>query len=900
VVLTSIAFRHELTVPDFLLRRLEQKLEFEHLSARFGRTAFDPRGNLVLEDVRLFGSGIQEPIARAASVRLHLDVFSVTSGDFDVRKVEVSGARFDCPAMVSPSGVSEPLVADFGATIQHEGAEWSVPDATFLAGRVFVTASVSWQAPAATKDRKPVPANLLKNYIAWARKGAETLRSTDQLEGARAHLSIVAEPNSPPRLHAELAVARATAAVRPELPPVVVEDLFARIDTAWRLSGLDPVTIRASAGKVAGPYDIVVAHPALRTSGHLSFQPLHWTGGPVEVTAAAVSRDADTAAHPRVTVHFDSVSHLEAEIAALARGTSPIALQLELDTAARSAAVAVDATLAPDLLNDAAARAAVWRKSRILAQLSFSEPASLVGRIDLAPGWKLREARANAHLGAAVAYGTALAATEAEVVVDPQRLLVEPLVFRSRDTAVRGSYGMDLKTQDYRFLLQGHFFPSVIDSWFSGWWTRLWDDFKFGARPPDADLDIIGRWRSPERSIVYGWADIAPVALRGVPLDRLKATFFIRPEHYDIISFDARRGPLVATGGFTRHDDSETKKPRWITFDFQSTLPLAEGARLFGPEGARTVEPFVFEQAPDVRASGRMEWGEDGLHQNIGVKASAPGVFRFHQFPVENARLAFDLVDREIRIHGIEAELAGGALVGSATVSGPEEDRRLAFSGTLQSANLSRMVRTWMDYRALTAPPGTPPLPDSANRLGEEGRLNLNLTAAGPLANLYALQGDGAVTVRGAKLADIEMFGLLSRVLRGTLFGFTSLQFSDATAKFALNGEHLDFSTLKLTGQTAAIRGKGRYTMPTSTLNFNVALFPFRESSFPVFGIVNTVLTPFSHIFEIRLAGTLDKPEWSFAAGAESLPTESTVPLAPAPAGDQGGSGEKPPAPPAH
>ncbi|HLP07250.1 MAG TPA: AsmA-like C-terminal region-containing protein [Opitutaceae bacterium] len=899
VLLAVIAVRRELTVPEFLLHRLEQKLEFQHLSARFGRTAFDPQGNLVLEDVRLYGSGIQEPLARASSVRLRLDVFAVARGDFDVSKVEITGARFDCPAIVSPSGVSEPLISELGGTLRHENGEWSVPDATFFAGRVFVTASVTWNAPRAATAAKPTPANVLKEYIAAARKIAEGLRPTEQLEGARVHLSITGEPNTPPRLQAEIAVDRATLPAGADRPPIVVEELQARVDTAWRQSGLDPLSLRATAGQVAAPYGVVVQHPALRTSGHLSFQPLRWAGGPVELTAAAVRRADDVAEHPRVTVRFDSFSHFQAEIATLARGTSPVALQLEVDTAQRSGTVEIEAALAPALLNEAAARAAVWRKSRILAQLAFSEPAELRGRVELAPGWKLREARANAHLGAGVAYGTEMLATDAEVVVDPQRLLVEPLVFRRRDAEVHGSYGMDFRTQDYRFLLNGHFFPSAIDSWFSGWWTKLWDDFQFGARPPDADLDILGRWRSPERSIVYGWADIAPVTLRGVPLDRLRATLFIRPEHYDIISFDARRGALAATGGFTRHDDSATKKPLWINFDFHSTLPLAEGAKLFGPEGERTVEPFVFEQTPDVRASGRMEWGDAGLRQNITAAAAAPGVFRFHQFPVENAKLSFDLVDREIRVHGIQAELAGGALVGSATVDGPEEDRRLAFTGTLQGANLSRLVQTWMDYRALTAPPGTPPLPDSAKRLGEAGRVNLALDATGPIANLYALQGSGAVTVHGAQLAEIEMFGALSRALRGTLFGFTSLQFSDANAKFVLNGEHLDFTSLRLTGAMAAIRGKGRYTMPDSGLNFDVMLYPFRESNFPVFSVVGTILTPLTHMLEIRLSGTLAKPEWSLAVGAESLPTGQTAPPA-APAPPPAAGGETPVAPPAH
>ena len=891
ILLATLYFRRELTVPDFLLRRLESKLEFAHLSARFGRTSFDPRGNLVLEDVRIYGSGIEEPLARAAALRIHLDFWAVTSGDFDVRRIEITDARLDCPAIVSPSGVSEPLVADLGATIHRDKDNLDAPDASFRAGKLLVTAAVRWQLPATTGPRRQLPADLLRRYIDLARKAAQALQRTELLEDARLHLAVSGQPQSPPRIHAELALGRIELPLSEKLGPVSAEQVALVADTAWRPAGLDPVSATLTAAQLTGPQGIVVVNPWLRTGGHLDLSPLRWHGGPVQFAAAAISRGDDLLTFPRATIRYDALPTLEAELAAVAENNSPVDLRVSLDTTAKAGEIDIDTTLAPALLNEAAARAAVWRKSRILAQLTFSEPAELTAHASLAPGWQLREARATAHLGAAVAQDVAIERTYAEVVIDPRHLLVSPLVFHQPNTDVHGSYGMDLKTQDYRFLLQGNFYPSAINPWFSGWWTRLWADFKFGQHAPDADIDILGRWRSPELSVVYGRADIAPVALREVPLDRLRATFFIRPEHYDILSFDARRATLAATGGFTRHDDSGTHLPRWIAFDFRSTLPLQEGARLFGPEGARTVEPFVFANPPEIVTSGRMDWADTGLRENIHVTASAPGEFRFHEFPVQNAHLAFDLVGSDIRVHTIQAEIAGGPLSGTATVTGPTEARHLQFSGKLQQANLAGTVATWLDYRTRTALPGTPPLPDSAAKLGEKGKIDLGLEASGPLDNLLALQGQGTATVRGAELADIEMFGALSRVLRGTFLGFTSLQFNDADAKFAINGENLDFSNLKLTGPFAALKGKGRYTMPPSALSFNVVLYPFRESNSPIYMVMGTVLTPFSHAFGIRLTGTLAKPEWTLSVGAgdpysavQPDPTSRTEETKPVPA----------------
>jgi hypothetical protein len=754
---------------------------------------------------------------------------------------------------------------------------------------VLVTAQVRWQLAASAEPRHQLPPDLLKSYYALARRAIEALQQTERLENAHLSLRVESSSGAQPRIHAELLAGRAS------LPgDLVADDLRLLVDTAWRTGGLDPANVTIEVGRLLAPHDLAVTHAWMHTGGHLEFQPFKWIGGPVNFSAAAITRGEDLVAHPRATVWFDSLPRWRAELATLAAGASPLSVTAQIDPTAKTADVDFAGTFAPDLLNEAAARAAVWRKSRILAQLHFNEPVELAGHIALAPDWKLDKATASARLGAMVGYGVDISSITAEMTVDPQHLLVTPIVLHRPAADVTGSYEMDLKTQDYRFLLQGHFFPSCIDPWFSGWWPRLWNDFQFGESGPVADIDILGRWRSPELSIVYGWADMNRLALRGVPLDHVRATFFIRSEHYDILSFDARRGPLQAVGGFTRHDDPATHTPQWINFDFRSTLPLQEGARFFGPEGAKTVEPFVFDEPPAIVAAGRMEWTPTGVRDDIHASASAPGVFRFHDFPVNNARFAFDLKAGDIFVREIAGEVAGGKLTGSATVTGAQKNRQLAFEGQLLGANLAGTVKTWADYRARTAPPGTVPLPDDAHKLGDNGLLDLHLNATGPLDNLYGLQGTGTAEVHKAEIAEIEMLGVLSRLLRGTFLGFTSLRFNDAQAKFSLERENLNFTSLKLTGPSAAIHGHGLYTMPSSTLNFNVALFPFRESSFPVFSLVGVVLDPLSRALEIRLSGTLNKPEWTLAAGAESLPKATA-----SPAPSAGGGPDKT-VPPAH
>lgn len=878
VLLATIHFQRELTVPGFLLRRIEQKLQTAQISAHFGRTAFDPSGNIVLEDVRLYATGLNEPLARAAAVRLHLNLWAVATGGFDVSELQLTDVQLDCPAIVSPTGTSEPIVRDLGITLRRERDQWEVPLAFFHAGKVLVSAEIRWELAASTGTRRQLPPDLLKNYYAFAPRAIEALEHTRRLDNARLRLRIEGRSGTAPRLHAELAAERASLpgpTVAGQTTTLLAEDLRLVADTAWRLGGLDPATVSLTVGRLLGPQDVSVTHAWMRTSGHLEFKPLKWIGGPVTFSAAAITRGDDLVAHPRATVWLESLPRLRAELAALVNGDSPLSLTAAIDSTAKSAAIDYSGTLAPALLNTAAARAAAWRKSPLLSRLSFRESAQIEGHATFKPGWQFGEASACARIDSVLGCGVDIDRVSAELTINPQRLLVTPIALHHSTIDVRGSYEMDLKTRDYRFLLHGQFFPESINPWLGEWWPRLWKnlDFKFDQRGPATDIDILGRWRSPERSLVYGWADVSALSLRGVPLDHVRTTLFIRQEHYDILSFDARRGALQAAGTFTRHDDSITRNPQWLSFDVRSTLPLRESAQLLGPEGVRTAAPFDFAEPPTVVASGRVDWTPEGIRDDIHATAAAPGVFRFHDFPVDNARFGFDLKDGAIAVREIAGEIAGGKLSGSANVTGPPKDRRLAFEGQLLGANLPGTVKTWAAYRALTAEPGTVPLPDSAQQLGANGVLDLHLNATGPLDNLYGLQGSGTAEIRKAEIAEIAMFGLLSRALRGTLFGFTSLRFSDAQAHFAIERENLNFTSLKLTGPSAAIKGHGLYTMPTSALNFNVALFPFRESSFPVFSLIGVVLDPLSRALEVRLSGTLNKPEWTFAAGAESIPT---------------------------
>jgi hypothetical protein len=58
----------ELSIPDFVLRRIEARIEEAGVKATFGRTLFDPAGRVLIENLRLSLPAFTEPIITSRSV----------------------------------------------------------------------------------------------------------------------------------------------------------------------------------------------------------------------------------------------------------------------------------------------------------------------------------------------------------------------------------------------------------------------------------------------------------------------------------------------------------------------------------------------------------------------------------------------------------------------------------------------------------------------------------------------------------------------------------------------------------------------------------------------------------------------------------------------------------------
>ncbi len=141
-------------------------------------------------------------------------------------------------------------------------------------------------------------------------------------------------------------------------------------------------------------------------------------------------------------------------------------------------------------------------------------------------------------------------------------------------------------------------------------------------------------------------------------------------------------------------------------------------------------------------------------------------------------------------------------------------------------------------------------------------KLDFAASAEGFYDDPFSFRGDGNVALHGAEIGEVPLLGTLSELLK-----FTALRFTEARGNFKIEGTKVVFPKVELRGANSTIDAHGDYALDKRTLDFNAKIFPFQESESLLKSVVGAVLTPLSNAFEVRLTGSLEKPEWAFVMG---------------------------------
>ncbi len=872
VTLAYIALARELPVPDFVLRRAEVELARSGLALQFGRARFDPTGKILLEDVQLRSRPFDDPLLTCRLLYVHHNLWSLLSGWTLPEEIRVEGGALLLPAMLSPTGATEPVVRELTAVLSHDGKLWRVEQFAGRLGSLALTVQGEIASPAPAAGAVPLTLEALTaRFLQTARQIAPLLPRLEAFDEPTLAVRLAVNPvlgNTADLLFT------AGAARQPWDQPVVLGAFAAGTQLRLDRRTAQPLRVHLAARRVNLRGKITAVN--LRAIFQAEVDPAHFTGRVLEIQAAAGTVDylGEQAVGPMVRADLSAWPALRSTLATQIEGEF-LAAEVEARLTEQSARIHAEGRVAPDFLN----RVLLAHTPRAAPYFVMGDTLAFEADAVLAPGWRFDRVAGRVDAGRLDSHGVKITAARGRIdLVGPSFLAHDVRVIMGENEA-RGSYWMDFATTDYRMLLDGRLRPADINGWFRGdWWLAFWNRyFAFPVAPPAAEVDLQGRWKDPSRSTSFVRAFARSATVWGGDFEHVDATVFVRPSFTHGLTLHATRagGTQGLTGTFKRFGVPNGRDAARFEFDFTTNADPAVLGRMLEGRANEVLASLRFTSPPQVHA-----WGAvDGSAPAYRFTGEARGGLHYFGFPLDTMRVAGGISGSEVHLGEIEFTTAGGKGAGRATLVGPPAARRLGFDAYLNKASLGRVIRAVQEYNAhRLGQPYVVPAESKFFQQTANSSLDVALSAQGDPASIASFKGTGNAALTGAELGEIHLFGLLSQVLSGLSLSFSSLKLDAARSSFELQDGALFFRDLKVTGPSAVIDAHGHYTLATNALDFSAKFKPYDQPGSLLAAAVSLVLNPLTSILELKLGGRLDDPKWSVNLG------QSATPSAPEPA----------------
>ena len=863
--LLFLLFSAEVPVPRFVTRAIEANLAAEGLGQRIESIQIDSGGRILLNGIRLYSRTYDEPLAFVDHALIRIDLPALLFGRVQASDIRISNGRLVSPSAVSPSGLPAEVIGNISGSARLAAGRLQIEHLHFNSGRVRAIATGSLQIP-----EKGTPAG--------SRPGLSA--AIAQLIARIPDMMRIQDIMSP----LEAATVRIRFSPNREDGYDAAVDLMAdgyRSADGINLRGLDAsILVETRRGELrsirAGGGVSRAEKPGLARIGSALFRA-EWTALPTRANPYPESLDIRirdlTARQATLRNTLLSVRRTTDRpvrfFGSTVLGGETVEIAGAVDPGQGGGTVAVAGRAGADWLH--LASEIIGSDITYYADLS-GRPVYRAGA-DFAPDWSWTRARFEVTASDLMARGVLLDSAYARGEITPFGVTVDPIEIRQGQTRASMSYSDTFATRDYRFLIRGSMRPVSIAGWFGPWWENFWKDFEL---PPDGgtcDLSIHGNWFGPRKTLVTGEVAAGNLGLKGLRFDRLRTRLLIRPHYFDLFDATASRPEGRIEGEFQLLYKTGERLPIEQHFKARSTIDLKKAAVIFGPGGVEMLAPYDYQVPPSVDFRGSVLRTDAVWDTDITLGIDTDHAFQYEEFPLDSLQARdVRILNRRVELPSIRAGYAGGILAGNALV----DQGRLSFGATLDQARFEEAITRFGDYLDRNAPPSE----DSADKRFEDrnpgGLLSLSLQAEGDLGNFNSYLGEGRLDVTEAELGRVHLFGVLSAALQSTMFRFSTIRFTEAHSDLQIDRNELFFPNLEISGPLAAIKSVGSYDIPTGAVDFQARFFPFAGGGLPVFSVLDTVLNPFSYVFEINMTGTLSAPRMGVSIGG----TEKTRPFA--------------------
>ncbi len=431
----------------------------------------------------------------------------------------------------------------------------------------------------------------------------------------------------------------------------------------------------------------------------------------------------------------------------------------------------------------------------------------------------------------------------------------------------------NLKNYDYKFMLSGALRPTAINHFMEDWWIDIFKDLKFPKNFPTADIIIYGTWGDPEFMDVYGLVNVKDAYSSDVFFDEASLIVWVNPSRISLYDLYVRSGSRVLSGAlnwayFSKRLDSYNENNIYIN----STLNRAELLALGGDDVKEAFEILHFDEAPKIKLNLLMKNPEREKTPDVmNLDYECAGNTKAGQFELQNLKFKSYIYGEDVYLSDMNFGIADG--LGKGKVFVGIKDGKDYFDAVLniENANQQKLLDVLFNLSKSAENEQTnAKVADKEKAKDQEaienaklGRINASAKISGYSDFVESFKGSGLLYLENPKLAQINIFGLFSRLTSALRLPVGSFKLSKAESPFELENGQVGFDDIKITGDAAKIIGKARYDFQKDFVNAHLIFSPFSEVKTPLVSQIMSVVNPISSLAEIELNGSFDDPDIS-------------------------------------
>ncbi|MFP4260708.1 MAG: AsmA-like C-terminal region-containing protein [Opitutales bacterium] len=423
----------------------------------------------------------------------------------------------------------------------------------------------------------------------------------------------------------------------------------------------------------------------------------------------------------------------------------------------------------------------------------------------------------------------------------------------------------DQHRRDYRLRLYGSVKPSDYSPILPRWWGPIFEDFDFEqAQDSLGDFIIYGNAAEKAAELFYGHAQAQNVSYKGVYIDQGSLRVRGRGPYAEIFRVDVRQPDGWARGAirFSSRLD-EIRGPASVRLDLDTRLDLNDARKLFDQKVSTLLDDFESSAPIEAQIRGALfnqAYPEFEGKSFMNIRAQSDQPLRFRKIALDG--LSFELFGRDelTQLRDLQIGLAGGTVEARADITTPKGGApALRFEGHLKDADQAAVDDLLADVLQ------QPKESEAANAPKKDGQLDLRLHAAGPIDQITELTGYGDFELQNERLASIQLFGPISKLLERTQLGYTTFALEHMQGSFSLNQEQVRFDDLRINGPRTRIEAPGELNLFDQSLNMRVSVYLFGNAGNPrsqLRKLTDFVASPVPNLLEFELTGTLQDQKW--------------------------------------